>query len=468
MVLFVGIEGYIMTSLLENKKHIHFIGIGGSGMFPIVQILHSEGFYITGSDNNETETVKIEREMGIDVFMGQREENIKGADLIVYTAAIMSDNPELIAAKASGVLCVERSIMLGEITRRYDRAICISGTHGKTTTSALLTQILVKAKKDPTAVIGGKLPLINGSGIAGKSDLMVCESCEFVDTFLKLSPNIAVILNIDEDHLDYFKTLDNIIKSFNKFAKMADKCIIVNGDDENSLKAIEDISSVKIVKFGYREGNDFVIKNVSFDGYGYSYDLFFNSEYLMHVVLSVPGEHNILNSAAAVACAIEVGVSKDDIEKAIPTFSGAGRRFERLGVVNGFTVVDDYAHHPKEIEVTLKAAKKLHFNKIWAVFQPFTYSRTAMLLSDFATALSIADNVVLSEIMGSREKNTYNIYSKDLADKIDGCVWFNTFEEIADYVFKNAQENDLVITLGCGDVYKCAKMILQKGDKKDG
>lgn len=457
-----------MTSLLENKKHIHFIGIGGSGMFPIVQILHSEGFYITGSDNNETETVKIEREMGIPVFMGQREENIKGADLIVYTAAIMSDNPELIAAKASGVLCVERSIMLGEITRRYDRAICISGTHGKTTTSALLAQILVKAKKDPTAVIGGKLPLINGSGIAGKSDLMVCESCEFVDTFLKLSPNIAVILNIDEDHLDYFKTLDNIIKSFNKFAKMADKCIIVNGDDENSLKAIEDISNVKIVKFGYREGNDFVIKNVSFDGYGYSYDLFFNSEYLMHVVLSVPGEHNILNSAAAVACAIEVGVSKDDIEKAIPTFSGAGRRFERLGVVNGFTVVDDYAHHPKEIEVTLKAAKKLHFNKIWAVFQPFTYSRTAMLLSDFATALSIADNVVLSEIMGSREKNTYNIYSKDLADKIDGCVWFNTFEEIADYVFKNAQENDLVITLGCGDVYKCAKMILQKGDKKDG
>lgn len=457
-----------MTSLLENKKHIHFIGIGGSGMFPIVQILHSEGFYITGSDNNETETVKIEREMGIHVFMGQRAENIEGADLIVYTAAIMSDNPELIAAKSSGVLCVERSIMLGEITRRYGRAICISGTHGKTTTSALLTQILVKADKDPSAVIGGKLPLINGSGIAGKSDLMVCESCEFVDTFLQLSPNIAVILNIDEDHLDYFKNLENIIKSFNKFAKMADKCIIVNGDDENSLKAIKDISNVKIVKFGYKEDNDFVIKNVSFDGYGYSYDLFLKNEFLMRVVLSVPGEHNVLNSAAAVASAIEVGVDKQDIEKAIPTFTGAGRRFERLGVVNNFTVVDDYAHHPKEIEVTLNAAKKLHFNKIWAVFQPFTYSRTAMLLSDFADALSIADNVVLSEIMGSREKNTYNIYSKDLADKIDGCVWFNTFEEIADYILQNAEENDLVITLGCGDVYKCAKMILEKGEKNNG
>ncbi len=457
-----------MTSLLENKKHIHFIGIGGSGMFPIVQILHSEGFYITGSDNNETETVKIEREMGIPVFMGQRAENIEGADLIVYTAAIMSDNPELIAAKESGVLCVERSIMLGEITRRYDRAICISGTHGKTTTSALLTQILVEAKKDPSAVIGGKLPLIHGSGLAGKSDLMVCESCEFVDTFLKLSPNIAVILNIDEDHLDYFKTLDNIIKSFNKFAKMADMCIIVNGDDANSLKAIEGIDSVKIVKFGYLEGNDFVVKNVEFNGYGHSYDLYYHGEFLMHVVLSVTGEHNVLNSAAAVAAAIEAEVEVCDIEKAIPHFQGAGRRFEKLGVTHGFTVVDDYAHHPKEIEVTLKAAKELHFNKIWAVFQPFTYSRTAMLLDDFASALSIADRVVLSEIMGSREKNTYNIYSKDLAEKIEGCVWFNTFEEMADYVLKNASAGDLVITLGCGDVYKCAKMILEKGEENNG
>ncbi len=457
-----------MTSLLQNKKHIHFIGIGGSGMFPIVQILHSEGFYITGSDNNETETVKIEREMGIPVFMGQRAENIEGADLIVYTAAIMADNPELIAAKNSGVLCVERSIMLGEITRRYDRAICISGTHGKTTTSALLTQILVEAGKDPSAVIGGKLPLIGGSGLAGKSDLMVCESCEFVDTFLKLSPNIAVILNIDEDHLDYFKTLDNIINSFNKFAKMADRCIIVNGDDENSLKAIEDITEVKIVKFGYREDNDFVIKNVSFDGYGHSYDLYYHNEFLMRVVLSVTGEHNVMNSAAAVAAAVEVGVDVCDIQKAIPHFTGAGRRFEKLGVTHAFTVVDDYAHHPKEIEVTLKAAKELHFNEIWAVFQPFTYSRTAMLLDDFANALSIADHVVLSEIMGSREKNTYNIYSKDLADKIEGCVWFNTFEEMADYVLENAKENDLVITLGCGDVYKCAKMILNKGEKDNG
>lgn len=449
-------------SLLKDKKHIHFIGIGGSGMFPIVQILHAEGFYITGSDNNETETIKIEREMGIEIFMGQRAENIKGADLIVYTAAIMADNPELIAAKESGVDTIERSVMLGLITRRYDRAICISGTHGKTTTSAMLTQILVESEMDPTAVIGGKLPLIHGSGIAGKSDIMVCESCEFVDTFLKLSPNIAVILNVDEDHLDYFKNLDNIIRSFNAFAKMADKCIIANGDDENTMRAVADIKAVPIVTFGYGKHNDYYVENIEqHKGIGTSFDLVFKGERLCRLTMNVPGEHNILNTVAACVAALQVKTPIERIEKSVPNFRGAGRRFEVLGKVNGFTVADDYAHHPKELEVTLKTAKKLDFNRVWAVFQPFTYSRTAILFDDFVKALTIADKVVLSEIMGSREKNTYNIYSKDLAEKIDGCVWFNTFEEIANYVLENAEEGDLVITLGCGDIYKCAKMMLE-------
>ena len=431
-------------------------------MFPIVQILHSEGFYITGSDNNETETIKIERKMGIEIFMGQRAENIKGADLIVYTAAIMADNPELIAAKESGVDTIERSVMLGLISRRYDRAICISGTHGKTTTTAMLTQILVESEMDPTAVIGGKLPLIHGSGIAGKSDIMVCESCEFVDTFLKLSPNIAVILNIDEDHLDYFKTLDNIIRSFNAFAKMADRCIIANGDDANTMRAIKDIKSVPIITFGYNKHNDYYVENVEqHKGIGTSFDLVSRGKKLCRLTMNVPGEHNILNTVAACVAAIEVKTPIDKIEKSVPNFRGAGRRFEVLGKVHGFTVVDDYAHHPKELEVTLKTAKSLDFNKVWAVFQPFTYSRTSLLFDDFVEALSIADRVVLSEIMGSREKNTYNIYSKDLADKIDGCVWFNTFEEIAEYVLKNAEEGDLVITLGCGDIYKCAMMMLE-------
>jgi UDP-N-acetylmuramate--alanine ligase len=249
---------------------------------------------------------------------------------------------------------------------------------------------------------------------------------------------------------------------------MADKALVINGDDQNTLKAVEDIKHIPIITFGYNENNDYCVKNVTFNGYGHNYDLYYKGEFLLNVKLSVPGIHNVLNSAAATAAAVLAGTPIGEIEKAIPHFNGAGRRFERLGTVNGFTVVDDYAHHPKEIEVTLKSAKQLNFNKIWAVFQPFTYSRTYLLLDDFAKALSIADNVVLSEIMGSREKNTYNIYSKDLAEKTDNCVWYNTFEEMADHIIKNAKAGDLVITLGCGDVYKCAKMILQKGDTKNG
>ena len=453
--------------LLQHKKHIHFIGIGGSGMFPIVQILHAEGFYITGSDNNETETLQIERDMGIPIFLGQRAENIQGADLIVYTAAIMADNPELIAARESGVDTIERSVMLGLLTRRYDRAICISGTHGKTTTTSMLTQILVEAKMDPTAVIGGKLPLIHGSGIAGKSDIMVCESCEFVDTFLKLSPNIAVILNIDEDHLDYFKTLDNIIRSFRKFAQMADKALIYNGDDENTRKAVEGINHLKRLTFGYAKTNDYYPDNIQYhQGIGTSFDLCFRGEKLCRLTMNIPGNHNILNTVAACAAALEVGCPAEKIAESVPHFRGAARRFEVLGKVHGFTVADDYAHHPRELEVTLKTAKSLNFKHVWAVFQPFTYSRTAILFDDFVKALSIADRVVLSEIMGSREKNTYNIYAKDLAEKIDGCVWFPTFGEIADYILKNAKEGDLVITLGCGDIYKCARMLMKHGTEE--
>lgn len=453
--------------LLQHKKHIHFIGIGGSGMFPIVQILHAEGFYITGSDNNETETLQAERDMGIPIFLGQRAENIQGADLIVYTAAIMADNPELIAARESGVDTIERSVMLGLLTRRYNRAICISGTHGKTTTTSMLTQILVEAKMDPTAVIGGKLPLIHGSGIAGKSDIMVCESCEFVDTFLKLSPNIAVILNIDEDHLDYFKTLDNIIRSFRKFAQMADKALIYNGDDENTRKAVEGIHHLKRLTFGYAKTNDYYPDNIQYhQGIGTSFDLCFRGEKLCRLTMNIPGNHNILNTVAACAAALEVGCPAEKIAESVPHFRGAARRFEVLGRVHGFTVADDYAHHPRELEVTLKTAKSLNFKRVWAVFQPFTYSRTAILFDDFVKALSIADRVVLSEIMGSREKNTYNIYAKDLAEKIDGCVWFPTFEEIADYILKNAEDGDLVITLGCGDIYKCARMLMKHGTEK--
>ncbi len=443
-------------NLLKTRKHIHFIGIGGSGMFPMVQILHSEGFYITGSDNNETETTKIERKMGIPVTLGQAAKNIEGADLIVYTAAIMSDNPELIAAKASGVPCLERSDMLGLLTRRYSKAVCVAGTHGKTTTSAMIAQTLLEGGFDPSAFIGGKVKALGGSGRAGKSDIFVVEACEFVDTFLKLSNDISVILNIDNDHLDYFGSIENSIKSFRKFASNSTGPVIVNGDDANTMKAVDGLDK-EIITFGWSNKNDYYAADVRFLGGAKSgYTLMHHGKPICEIRLSIPGKHNILNSMACAAVCLYLGMNPEEMAEHIDKFPGAGRRFEILGEVNGVTIADDYAHHPTEIAATLKAAKEMDFHEVWAVFQPFTYSRTALLMDDFVTALSVADHVVMSEIMGSREKNTYNIYTRDLAEKIPGSVWFNTFKEMADYTMSHAKPGDLVITLGCGDVYKCA------------
>lgn len=433
-------------------------------MYPLAQILHSKGYYLTGSDNNETETLKAVREMGIPVTLGQAAENIEGADLIVHTAAIMADNPELIAAKASGVPVLERSELLGLVTSWYDNAVCVSGTHGKTTTSSMLTQILLEAGVDASAVIGGKLPLIGGSGRVGSTDTMVCEACEFVDTFLKLYPDISVILNIDADHLDYFKTVDNIIKSFAKFAHNTTKTIIVNGDDDNSMKAVEEeLEDKKIITFGFGRDNEYYPENIrQISGFNTEFSLMRNGEKLSDISIFVPGIHNVLNAVAACAAAIECGVEPKDLATGLKNFRGAGRRFELLAEINGITVADDYAHHPAELTVTLNAAKSMNFKRVWAVFQPFTFSRTKLLLNEFAASLKIADKVVMTEIMGSREKNVDGIHTSDLAKEIPGSVWFDSFERVAQYVVDNVQSGDLVITLGCGDVYKVAKIIIEK------
>lgn len=466
---------FLNKEILKGKKHIHFIGIGGSGMYPLAQILHSQGYYLTGSDNNETETLDAVRKMGIPVYVGQRAENIEGADLIVHTAAIMNDNPELIAARNSDAEVLERSELLGIITGWYDRAICVSGTHGKTTTTSMITQILFSAGIDLSAFIGGKLPCIGGSGRAGKSDIMVCESCEFVDTFLKLYPDIAVILNIDEDHLDYFKNLENIISSFKKFANKASKAVIFNGDDENTLKAVKDITDKELVTFGLDPKNDYYAANIQrISGMETQYTLMKKDKEMGVVTLHVAGMHNVLNSVAAAAAADYAGTPADKIISGLAEFRGAGRRFELIGKAKGITIVDDYAHHPTELTVTLKAAMDMGYKNVWAVFQPFTFSRTALLLDDFAEALSITDKTVLTDIMGSREKNTYKIFTRHLAEKIDGCIFFpqdeneeytdkrkyENFEQVCDYLCKNAQDGDLIITLGCGDAYKIAKMVL--------
>ena len=449
-----------IDNLLKEIKKIHFIGIGGSGMCPLAEILLGWGYEITGSDNNPGDNIDKLRSLGVNIIMGQKAENIEGAEMIVYTAALLSDNEELVAAKNSGIPTFERSKLFGAITRMYSNCIGVCGTHGKTTVTSMLSQVLIMADKDPTAVIGGKLPLIDSHGRAGKTNLMVCEACEFVDTFLDLSPDIAVILNIDKDHLDYFKTLDNLIASFTKFSLLSTKAIIFNGDDKNTLKAIEGVDKEKI-SFGFESTNDYYPENITYNRGAFAeFDVMNKGKKVAHLKLNIPGTHNILNALAAFASAAYVGTSAKDCEKGIAAFSGAGRRFEILGEYKGITVADDYAHHPQELEAILSAVMKMGYKNVWAVFQPFTYSRTYMLLDDFARVLQIPDKCVMTEIMGSRERNTYNIYTKDLAEKIPDSVWFNTFEEVSEYVVKNASEGDLIITLGCGDIYKAAKIMI--------
>lgn len=457
-----------IDTLLKEAKRVHFIGIGGAGMCPIAEILISLGYDVSGSDNNDTETFRRVEKEGAKVFLGQVKENITDdVELVIYTNAILAGNEELEYAKAN-FPCFERAEALGAISRIFSNCIGICGTHGKTTTTSMTTQILMEAGLDPSAVIGGKLPLINAYGRYGHSQNFVCESCEFNNTFLHMNPDIAVILNIDEDHLDFFKNLDNIKKSFRKFAELTTKTVIYNGDDENTVDTLKGLEGKKMISVGRNDGNEWVAKNVSVPGGFHSeYDAYHNGEFVAHVELSVPGEHNILNSLCAFVASYESGADVEHIKAGLKHFGGAARRFELLGKYNGVTFADDYAHHPKEIKVTLEAAKKMGYNHVWAVHQPFTYTRTSLLLNDFAKVLQIADKCVISKIMGSREVNTIGIKAKDLADKVPGSVQLDSFEEICDYVCDNAEDGDLVITLGCGDVYKVARMMCKKMKEKE-
>ena len=452
-----------ITKVLETVKTIHFIGIGGSGMCPLAEILHSKGYTLQGSDNNESSIVDRIRKMGIKVMMGQRAENIEGAEMVVYSAAISKENPELKAAIESGIPTFQRAELLGEVSRQFSNCIGICGTHGKTTVTSLTVQTMIEAGLDPSAVIGGKLPLTNSYGRVGQTETIVMESCEYQDTFLKMSPDVAVILNIDEDHLEYFKTMENLILSFTKFAQSATKAVIYNGDDENTLKAIADIKGKEMISFGFDKKNDYYAENVEeYKGAFTKFDVMYKGEKLGNVELSIPGIHNVLNALAAIASAIYSGAKFEDCIKGLQEFKGAGRRFEDLGTYNGIDFIDDYAHHPAELKVTLEAAMKMGYNTVWAVFQPFTYSRTAMHFDEFVDVLKIPDRCVMTEIMGSREVNTYDIYTSQLADKIPNSVWFNTQEEVADYVVKNAKAGDLVLTMGCGDIYKSAFMMIER------
>ncbi|MBQ7288332.1 MAG: UDP-N-acetylmuramate--L-alanine ligase [Clostridia bacterium] len=439
------------------------IGIGGSGMCPIAEILHAKGYQLTGSDNNEGDPLKRIRALGIPVVMGHKAENVHGAELVIYSAAIHSDNPEIVEAKRLQIPVIERSHILGMITRKFDKVIGVCGTHGKTTVSSMITQILIQNNYNPTAVIGGRLPLINANGLAGESEYMVCESCEFVDTFLQLSPDMAVLLNIDNDHLDYFKTMENLCASFRKFVDMA-PVAVVNGDDALVLQALNGYSG-KQITFGLKESNDYYAKEVKDTACGKTFMLSHRGEPVTEIRLNVPGAHNIYNALAAFAAAEYYGVTASGIRDSLAQFGGAGRRFERLGSFNGIDLADDYAHHPTEIKATLTAAKQLGYTNVIAVFQPFTFSRTALLKEEFIEALSIADKVILTEIMGSREVNESGITSADLAAGLKDCVCVKNFDEIAAHILQIAHSGDLIITMGGGDIYKAAVKIREALEK---
>lgn len=452
-----------MENILDSVKRIHFVGIGGSGICPIAEILFHKGYIISGSDQNESDTLDRVKSWGIPVYMGHQAENLGDAQALVYTSACKADNPELVEAKRRGIPALERCVMLGMLTDRYPQLIGVAGTHGKTTTTSMLTQIFMEAGRDPSAIIGGKLPLIGSNSRVGKSGTMICEADEYVETFLHLHPAVSVILNIDADHLEYYKTLDNIVRSFRQFASQTRELLVVNGDSPKVLESIEGQTGKCIVTFGSDENCDYYPAQLNEEPTACEdFTLMHQGKALGRIKLSVPGWHNLLNALAAAAAAHSLGVEPEIICSALSHFSGVHRRFEVLGKFEGVTVADDFAHHPTELTAILSSAMRMGYRQVWAVFQPHTYSRTFTLLEDFAKALSIPDHLVMTEILAVREENIYKIHTSDLAAKVSGSCWFDSFEKIADYVMEKAQPGDLILTLGGGDIYKCANLIVEK------
>ncbi len=454
-----------MDNILDSAKKLHFVGIGGSGMCPMAELLMHRGYEISGSDQNESDTLDRVKSWGIPVYMGHSPENIGEAEAVVYTAACKSDNPELVAAREKGVPTLERSVMLGMLTEKYPQLVAVSGTHGKTTTTAMLTQIFIEAGADPSAIIGGKLPIINSNCRVGKSDTIICEACEYVDTFLQLHPAVSLILNIEPDHLDYFKTLGNIVKSFRQFAVQTDRLLVVNAANQSVMEAVEGLER-EVVSFGLDSSCDYYPANLNEEPSACEdFTLMCRGEALGRVNLSVPGKHNMLNALAAAAAAHSLGIAPEAICSALEHFGGVHRRFEILGQFDGVTVADDFAHHPTELTAVLSSAMRMGYGQVWAVFQPHTYSRTYTFLNDFAEALAIPDHLIMTEILAVREENTYNIHTSDLAAKDPGSVWFDGFDKIAKYVMENAKPGDLILTLGGGDIYKCANLIVERYQK---
>lgn len=458
---------------LPDYKRIHCIGIGGIGLSAIAEILISRGYDVSGSDMRESEITERLIEEGADIYLGHRAKNVEKADLVIYSSAVGKDNPELMKADEMGIPAITRAQALGLLMDEYDNSIAISGTHGKTTTTSMVSLMLKDAGKEPTILVGGNLSEINGNVYIGKNDYFVTEACEYMDSFLNLKPKIEIILNIDSDHLDYFKDVEHIASSFDKFAKLvpSDGAVIAYDANPFVKSIIEDIPNA--VTFGLSGSCDYFATDIDFDNEGMPrFTVNHGGKELCRVALSIPGEHNILNALAAFACGHILGVDVDDIVRTLEGFTGIQRRFDVLGkTMNGIKIIDDYAHHPTEIKATLAAVRNMKHNDLWCLFQPHTYTRTMALMDDFAQSFGDADKVVLAEIYAAREKNIYKVSSKTLMNKIKekdpekDVYFFKDFEEIANFVYNNAEEGDLVITMGAGDIYKVGEMILEK-DKR--
>ena len=453
---------------LSNYKHIHLIGIGGISMSAIAETLKNWNYKVTGSDSTKSEITDSLIQNGIDVTIGHDLGNAGIADLIVYSAAISEQDPEILIAKENNIPLIDRGHFVGYLTKLYKETICVAGTHGKTTTTSMISICFVNAQKDPSIEVGALLKEINGNYRVGKSDYFILESCEYKGNFLKFFPKTEVILNIDNDHLDYYKSFDNIVKAFSDFANLLDESglLVTNADDENCFALREKVKS-HFISYGiYNENADFTAKNITFDRNGFpSFDVYKNERYYQTIELSVAGIHNVLNALACIAVCDYYNISKEIVFYSLKSFTGANRRLEYKGTIEGDIVIyDDYAHHPTEIKATSNAIKNKDYNESWVVFQPHTYSRTKLLLNDFADSISDFDHIILLDIYAAREQNTYEISSNDLANKLKeknkDVRYISNFDEVVSFLKENVQHNDLILTLGAGTVTNIGPMLL--------
>ena len=445
---------------------IHMIGIGGVSMSGLAEILLNKGYSVKGSDMNDSLIIEKLRKTGINVTIGHNLNNVGECDAVVYTAAVKDDNPEFVEAKKRGIPLVERSVLLGEITRMYKETIAVAGTHGKTTTTSMVASCFIKDKKDPTITVGGELNIIDGNYKIGNSEFLITEACEYVESFLEFSPKVSIVLNVEEDHLDYYKDLEHIKSAFYKFQSKlpTDGMAIINADDENSKELIVSAKCSKVT-FGINNFANYMAKNVVFEEDITTYDLYINDKNCGKIELTVPGLHNVYNSLACIAVCDIYKLDRNIVKEALKEFIGAKRRFEKKGECNGALIYDDYAHHPSEIKATLLAAKAKKNRKVWCVFQPHTYTRTKMLLNEFSESFYDADNVIITDIYAAREKDNGEISAKDLVEKIhetsDNAVYMKNFDEIEKYLKEKLEPGDIFLTIGAGDVYKIGEEIIK-------